>query len=331
MSGGPRYWNEETQRWEDGTGGTAPATPPPPPRPGSPPPVPQGRGGGQPDGAAWSAPEVPYDDSWTVADRAAPGPPAARGHSRRLVWSVLGGAVAAGVAAALVLTLLVGDGDGADGPGGGRDDGAVPASTSPTAGPSSPGTPGTGPTTDDPGTPSADDPATPSDPAAGLPAGYELHEDAEGFTLARPPGWTRRAVPSQYGMDVVHYRSADGERRLQVFEVEEASPEASFDLFLSDATPKAAGFRKLSLRQLDDGGVTGARLEYLAASIKGEPDVGTWHVVDDRFRAADGRVYAIAAYGPDADGREDERELLDTARRHFCPPHTTCAADPALD
>ncbi|MPY63973.1 hypothetical protein FNH08_44480, partial [Streptomyces spongiae] len=33
MSGGQRYWNEETQRWEDGTQETAHATPPPPGRP----------------------------------------------------------------------------------------------------------------------------------------------------------------------------------------------------------------------------------------------------------------------------------------------------------
>ncbi|MFB9351996.1 hypothetical protein ACFFUA_32050, partial [Streptomyces heliomycini] len=33
MSGGQRYWNEDTQRWEDGADAAAPDTPPPPPRP----------------------------------------------------------------------------------------------------------------------------------------------------------------------------------------------------------------------------------------------------------------------------------------------------------
>jgi hypothetical protein len=43
--------------------------------------------------------------------------------------------------------------------------------------------------------------------------------------------------------------------------------------------------------------------------------------------AADGRIYTIAAYGADADGRDDERELLRTALGRFCPPDTVCGTD----
>jgi hypothetical protein len=127
-------------------------------------------------------------------------------------------------------------------------------------------------------------------------------------------------------MAVVNYRSADGERRLQVYQVAEGSPDASFDLYLSDQTAKPAGFEQLSRENVDEGGLSAVRLEYLADRIKGEPDVGTWHVYDERFAATDGNVYAIAAYGPASDGRDDELELLTTARDHFCPPH---ACDPA--
>lgn len=323
MSGGQRYWNEDTQRWEDGGDGTAPVTPPPPPRPGFLPSVPDARAGAVPDGpadgppapdarhGARSGPELPHGG---------PPPPAGRGPGLRLLWGVLGGAAAAGTAVALVLTLVAGD-DGEDAGPGSRDDHAATASRSPsggaTPGPPDSGTDGAGPTGAASGSPSGR--------ASGLPAGYELHTDAAGFTIARPLGWTREAMASQHGMDVVDYRSADGFRRLQVYEVAEPSPEESFDLFLSDETPKADGFEKAALEPVDEGGVSGMRLEYRADSLRGEPDVGSWHVQDVRFRApGDGKVYAVAAYGPPTDGIDPELHLALTAATHFCPPDTAC-------
>lgn len=342
MNGGARYWNEETQRWEDGDeGAAAPVTPPPPPRPDfAPATTPDAEGGSQPaewwstrpsaqegtgeqpDGATWSTPELPDGSSWPPADRTTPVPATTRRYSRKAVWSVLGGAAAVGIATALVLTLVAGDGD-ADRR---TDDQAASASPSPTAGPSTVTTQGTELSTGQ--TPS------PSAPATELPAGYGLYDDAQGFTIARPVGWERETVNSQYGMDVVNYRSPDAERRLQVYEVEESSPDESFELYLSDRIQKPDGFERLDLRKLDDGDFTGSRLEYLADSLRGEPDVGTWHVYDERFVAADGKIYAIAAYGaydPDAAGRHDELELLEVALTHFCPPYTTCGADAGLD
>ncbi|MEU0743644.1 hypothetical protein, partial [Streptomyces sp. NPDC006134] len=281
---------------------------------------PDGHGDTGGHGGTWSLPEQPHAVSWPHADATAPAPGAgARWPGRRIVWSVLGGAAAAGIATALVLTLVVADDGDGDGKGRASGDRTASAGVSPSPEPSATGT-------EDPG-PSPGGTATPTGPAPSLPAEYEVYTDPEGFTLARPAGWRREAVASQYGMDVVSYRSADGERRLQVFEVAEASPEESFELFLSEDTPKAKGFEQLSLETLDDGDFTGTRLEYLAASFKGEPDVGPWHVVDVRFRAADGKVYALAAYGPDADGRDDERELAHTALGHFCPPYTECGTD----
>ncbi|MER7056106.1 hypothetical protein [Streptomyces sp. NPDC000351] len=346
MSGGrQRYWNETTQRWEDTEGGTAPVTPPPPPRPGAAPETPRvshHENADHPPGASlpgpppapgtWSAPELPHTGSRPRQHPQAPPPTGTGGRpSRRLLWSVLGGAAAAGVAGALVLTLVVPGDDGTDDRG---DHAAVSASASPTPEPSAP-EPSTL-RTDEAGTPASGMPRSPSGTApdgsgaAGgpeLPDGYELHSDAEGFTIARPVGWVREEVPSKYGIDVVNYRSSDGALRLQVYQVEEASPDASFELFLSDDTARADGFRQISLETLDDGDFTGSRLEYLADSIKGEPGIGTWHVVDERFLAADGEVYAIAAYGAEADGREDERTMLRTALDHFCPPYTTCGTD----
>ncbi|MFJ6084052.1 hypothetical protein ACIQI8_21875 [Streptomyces sp. NPDC092369] len=235
--------------------------------------------------------------------------------NRRLVWSVVVGAAAVGVAVSLVLTLVVGKDDG------GSDDKSVAGSSvgSPTPSELSASQ-----------TPSAES-VSPSASAFTPPAGYETYDDAEGFRIAIPEGWTRSTVDSQFGIAVVNYRSADRTHRLQVYQVSEDSPAASFELYLSDRTGKPAGFRKLDLQTLDDGQFTGSRLEYLADTIKGDPDVGTWHVYDERFVAADGNIYAIASYGPDSDGRADELAHLATALTWFCPPYTSCGTDAGLD
>ncbi|OIJ67565.1 hypothetical protein WN71_012445 [Streptomyces mangrovisoli] len=225
------------------------------------------------------------------------------------MWSVVGGAAVVGVAVSLVLTFVLGGGTGSQ------------ADTSPPVTPLS-----TGPETPGDSTP----PSSPSpSPSATLPAGYASYEDQEGFRIAHPTGWSRSTRASAYGMDVVNYRSPDRTRRIQVYQVAESSPDASFDLFLSDATPKNAAFQKLSLDNLDHDGFTGSRLEYTTGPISGEPDVGTWHVFDERFVAADGDIYAVAVYGPDDDTGADSLELLTTAVDWFCPDGATCPAPTA--
>ena len=362
MSGGPgpRYWNEETQRWEDGegtggqasTGGTgspggrgtvspvaptAPVTPPPPPLPDS---VPEWTAADVPGDTGTAPPALPptpppwpaeastwHGPTGTGADtgtgvRPPPEPlistgvPAAQprpGFSRRVVWSVVVGAAVVGVVVSLVLTQVVGSGD---------DDGK--GSRTIAAGSTSPGPTDVSPSPSP--SPSVDTgTASPSASAPGLPVGYQLYEDPERFRIAYPDGWTRSTQPSLYGMDVVYYNSADRAHRMQVYQVEEASPEASFDKFLA-STAKAPGFQEIALENLDDGTLTASRLEYTADSIKDGPDIGTWHVYDERFVASDGKNYAIAVYGPDADGSADELELLNTALGWFCPPDADCSA-----
>ncbi|MDO0929453.1 hypothetical protein QQY24_30085 [Streptomyces sp. TG1A-8] len=214
----------------------------------------------------------------------------------------------------LVLTLVTGE----DHQGEHRT--AAGVSGSPGASAPSPGDPA--PTGSPSGAPSATDDAVSPSASVSVPAGWEVYEDAERFRIVRPEHWTRSSVDSSYGMAVVNYRSPDKKHRLQVYQVAEASPDASFEQFLSDRTPKPAGFRELDLADLDQDGFTGARPEYLADRVKGEPDVGTWHVYDERFTAADGNIYAIASYGPDGDGRDDELHFLDTALSGFRPPDT---------
>ncbi|MFF4035289.1 hypothetical protein ACFYZ2_37065 [Streptomyces sviceus] len=392
MSGGVRYWNEETQRWEDGDGTrtvTGPLTPPPPSPPDAvpsadgtaassagsaapvwppaagtetvpdqaagsgsaeqpassaptspPPPAPPagwpGAGGGSTwhgpgdpgaPGGGWSSVEqlgggsVPSAEwsgaAWSTAGQPAVTEPPA-GRDRRLLWSALAGIAAVGVTVTLVLTLVVGGG-------GDEDDKAGGASPTPTGAVSQQSGPDGSPPFSPTPSPT-EDTASPLASTPQLPAGYELYEDEEHFRIARPTGWARTTVASQFGIDVVNYRSPDGARRLQVYQVAEESPEASFRLYLSADTRKPDGFEKLDLRPVEADGFTGERLEYRADSLGGEPDIGPWHVYDERFVAQDGQIYAIAAYGPDSDGGQDELELLTTALSGFCAPYACDAA-----
>ncbi|MFJ4687694.1 hypothetical protein [Streptomyces sp. NPDC088789] len=223
-------------------------------------------------------------------------------------------AAAVGVAVALVVVQTQDDG-------GGRAGGSASVSPSTDSSPTSEETAGVsgepGEVTEDP---YPSETLTSDAPTTEPPFGYEAVEDPAGFTIAVPEGWDREAISSEYGMDVVNFRSSDGGQRLQVFEVAETSASASFELFLSDETPKGSGFQQLSYDNLatdNEEVVEGAQLEYLVDSIRGEPDVGTWHAVDARFTLSNGARYAIAAYGSYEDGEDDERELVTTALKWF--------------
>ncbi|MEU5956928.1 hypothetical protein [Streptomyces sp. NPDC047525] len=167
------------------------------------------------------------------------------------------------------------------------------------------------------------DTAAPS-PAGVPPAPYEEVFDQEGFRLAVPRGWVRDLVEPTEGFNVVNYRSPQGDRRLQVYRVGESSPYESLRTWL-DETPMPGGFDQLApVERTDDDGRPAARLDYVADKFKGEPDIGTWHVIDHRFEAVDGELYALAVYGSDADGRDDEEEFMSTALSWFCPPDEIC-------
>ncbi|MFH8463089.1 hypothetical protein [Streptomyces sp. NPDC017991] len=177
-------------------------------------------------------------------------------------------------------------------------------------------------TSEGPGDGSGDS-APPAQPSASLPAGYEPWQDVAGFRVAFPTGWERDSRSSQYGIDVVDYRSPDGTRRLQVFQVMETSPYESLQVAQVEAQ-KLDGYEALSLTEVPGGEEQAAEHEYRADEISGEQGGGTRHVIDHRFEGADGERYALVAYGSDADGPDDERELVDTALRWFCPPDTRC-------
>ncbi|MEV0120882.1 hypothetical protein AB0I16_04875 [Streptomyces sp. NPDC050703] len=166
--------------------------------------------------------------------------------------------------------------------------------------------------------------ASPS-PADGLPDDFEEVTDSQGYRLAVPRGWERERLSPGEGYDVVNYRSPDGTRRLQVYQVGEATPYGSLREYLEvSSVRKAEGYEQISLERLERDGLPAARLEHLTDRIPGEREIGLWHVIDHRFEAFDGRLYAVAAYGAESDGRADEEQLVTTALAWFCPPFQEC-------
>ncbi|MFJ7073612.1 hypothetical protein [Streptomyces sp. NPDC098781] len=156
-----------------------------------------------------------------------------------------------------------------------------------------------------------------------LPADYAELTDEEGFRVAVPTSWSRDSSGSKFGIDIVNYRSPDGLRRLQVFQLMEASPYASLQAAQTESS-KLDGYELIDLIEIPSSPYAAAEHEYRASEITGESDTGAVrHVIDHRFEASDGERYALVAYGPDStDGAE--RELVDTALAWFCPPDAIC-------
>lgn len=161
-------------------------------------------------------------------------------------------------------------------------------------------------------------PAETTDPAAQPTTpepspGYSRSVDPVGYTVDVPDGWVREEVQGKLA-PVVTYTAPGGSSRLMLFEVKESS--------LAESSSQAEEIsRKLSGYQLIDrqSGSDWTEVTYRYDS----PQKGATHVVDHRFRAADGTLYAINASGPEG---EDMTGPLTTALNSFCPTGATCAS-----
>ncbi|WP_256123107.1 hypothetical protein [Streptomyces sp. LUP47B] len=162
--------------------------------------------------------------------------------------------------------------------------------------------------------------ATPSpSPSVSTASGYRRVQDPVGYTVDVPRGWTRTEKQGQSAPVVVYDAPADG-RRLQVFRLAEDTPAQSLGLAENDP---GYGFSRLPGYQVLDraSGTTWAELAYRYD----DPDLGARQVLDHRFRAADGRLYAIRATGPAALSPALVREPLSRALASFCPADTECS------
>ncbi|WP_053851241.1 hypothetical protein, partial [Streptomyces sp. NRRL B-24085] len=162
--------------------------------------------------------------------------------------------------------------------------------------------------------------ATPSSPSpsASTAAGYRRVHDPVGYSVDVPLGWTRTEKQGGQAPVVLYEAPADG-RRLQVFRIAEDTPAQSLDLAEND--PGYGFAREPGYRVLDRAsGTTWAELVYRYD----DRDLGPRRVVDHRFQAADGTLYAIRAAGPVSLPSALVREPLTRALASFCPADTEC-------
>ncbi|MFC8514124.1 hypothetical protein [Streptomyces sp. NPDC057257] len=290
---------------ETRTGGTPPppwGTPPPGPRP-TPPPT---AGQAPPPGPAYPPPYTsPAAPPYTLSPT--PPPPAPRRGAGRLL-------------AVIVLVAVIGGGTGAgawyltrDHSAGGQAGPTAGASVRSSSPPTSP------PPTTPSATASATTTATDSTLVAHSAApGYETAQDPVGYAIDVPDGWTRREKQGKLA-PVVFYDSPDDGRQLQIFEVTESTPYES--LTLAETDP-GFGFAKQPGYQVveRDHGDTWAELSYLYD----DSDKGTRQVIDHRFEAADGTLYAIRSSGSADLDPEQVRDPLRMAVRYFCPVGEQC-------
>ncbi|MEV6511864.1 hypothetical protein AB0M61_37845 [Streptomyces sp. NPDC051642] len=154
--------------------------------------------------------------------------------------------------------------------------------------------------------------------ATGPGSSYRTAQDPTGYTVDVPKGWTR-AQRQGAKAPVVTYDSPDGTRRLQIFRVSENSPAESLDLAEND--PGYGFVRQPGYQVIDRAtGSSWAELTYRYD----DSDKGARRVIDHRFEAADGSLYAIRSSGPESLDPALVRGPLTAAVDSFCPAGTNC-------
>ncbi|MBM4793983.1 hypothetical protein HXP44_18390 [Streptomyces sioyaensis] len=325
--GGEARWNNETQRWEDGTPPPAPYTGPPPPRPSFTPSVGGGgageaAAGGGAEGAADTAPPVdpgprtsyPYPHPSALPDPAAHAHPYAPDpYAPDPYLTTASGAdyvpgarrrtgLVAGAAVALIAVALGGGyllwGHGGD---------PVDAHPSARAKASATGGTATASHTD------ASDGVAPAPTLTDLPDGYRLVHDKKGFTLAVPGTWTRSERKTG-----VFYTAPDDRGLVQIFEI--TDPEITPREALQQASQGLSGnpgYEEISLEPLGfpGPGIDANQLVYAYDSKRLGVRV---KVVDCAFTATDGRQFAVLVLGPEDEWPQQEG-TQQIALRTFVP------------
>ncbi|MEU6279019.1 hypothetical protein [Streptomyces sp. NPDC047028] len=278
---------------------------PPPPAPGptvvnAPPPP------GWSTANTYVGPPPPPPPTYAPPQPGAPGPATVRTRAN------------ARLAALLVAMVVVGLGSGFGVWYVGRDHGGGSGTTGASAAPTVVATT-TAPDSEPAGTPTPGaTPTTQGAPTA--PAGYRLTTDPVGYTLAVPEGWTRRQKQGEKAA-VVYYDSPSDGRQLQIFELSEATPSESLDLAENDPGYGYAHEPGFQARGSDSGDAW-AELSYRYD----DEDKGARQVIDHRFQAPDGTLYAIRSSGPEDLPADRIRTPLTTALTSFCPTNASCTA-----
>ena len=159
---------------------------------------------------------------------------------------------------------------------------------------------------------------TPNSPSPSSVPGYRRAQDPVGYTLHIPEGWIRSQRQGEKA-PVVYYDAPDDGRSLQIFALAEDTPAESLDLAEND--PGYGYANQPGYRALDRASAAGwAELTYRYD----DENQGPRQVIDHRFEAADGTLYAIRAAGPAELAPDLVREPLTTALESFCPAGGQC-------
>jgi eukaryotic-like serine/threonine-protein kinase len=120
--------------------------------------------------------------------------------------------------------------------------------------------------------------------SAALPAGFRLHRDPTGFTVAVPRGWTR----SKRGTSVF-FRDPGGSSYLQVDTTTKPKPDALKDWRKQEASVarRFPGYQRLRLERVNYRGWNAADWEFTWRSG------GTVHVLNRNIRVNNRRAYAL--------------------------------------
>ncbi len=166
-------------------------------------------------------------------------------------------------------------------------------------------------------TPNSSSPSSSSPSSSSIP-GYRRAQDPVGYTLHIPEGWIRSQRQGEKA-PVVFYDAPDDERSLQIFALAEDTPAESLDLAEND--PGYGYANQPGYRAMDRASAAGwSELTYRYD----DEDKGPRQVIDHRFEATDGTLYAIRAAGPAELAPGLVREPLTTALESFCPAGGRC-------
>ncbi|WP_239157779.1 hypothetical protein [Streptomyces sp. SID13726] len=155
-------------------------------------------------------------------------------------------------------------------------------------------------------------------PSLSTAAGYRRTQDPVGYSIDVPEGWTRTEKQGELAPVVTYDDPSDG-RRIQIFRLAEDTPADSLDQAENDpgyGFAKQPGYQVLGR----DSGTAWSEVSYRYD----DSDLGARQVVDHRFEAADGTLYAIRAAGPESLEPDLVREPLTRALASFCPVGTEC-------
>ncbi|MET8385139.1 protein kinase [Streptosporangium canum] len=150
-------------------------------------------------------------------------------------------------------------------------------------------------------------------PTTGVPAGWRLHRDPMGFTIAVPRGW---AVKRFSGRDRVEFRSPgkNGFLWIESTEDPETDPVKHWEKVERGGLAKNVwpGYERIGITALRYRGLPAADWEFTYLN-----DKVRMRVLDRGFRTLTGRPYAIYWEGPD-DGRSN-RTFFDRFTETFRP------------